>query len=63
LVKLAIGLEVCPEHEYLWDRRSNLSGANFTIAVTPQSTLSKTKEVQARAVLHKQFRLFDQNPV
>ena len=39
------GLEVCPEHEYIWDRRSDLTGAYFTIAATAQSTLGKTKEV------------------
>ena len=33
------GLQFCSEPEFIWDRRSNLTGAHFEIGVTPQSTL------------------------
>jgi hypothetical protein len=43
-------LTLCSEPEFIWDRRSNLTGANFSIAVTPQSTLNFANGVMALSI-------------
>jgi hypothetical protein len=45
----------CPRHSFIWERRSNLTGANFTIGVAPQSTLIKSNRVN-------RFSSFDGQP-